>query len=124
MTTNRRLEVLSRQLAQQGIADAPDIAPSVCSGAVRTLPRFDPYIMETYLDDLRELKKQVYDLFKYKPELLPQVEEGMSKGGLRCCHCMVTHMAVVADTRVSCIIPHLIAPSCSNNGIGPLMPST
>lgn len=77
--------------------------------AVRSLPFFDPYIMETYLDDLRELRRQVYDvrprkawgrngppgsicdltrprpcaapqLFKYKPELLPPVGEGMSKG--------------------------------------------
>lgn len=44
----------------------------------RSLPRFDPYILETYLDDLRELKRQVYDLFKYKPELLPGPE--LSKG--------------------------------------------
>lgn len=46
--------------------------------AVRSLPKFDPYIMETYLDDLREMKRQVYDLFKFKPELLPGPE--LSKG--------------------------------------------
>lgn len=40
--------------------------------------RFDPYIMETYLDDLREMKRQVYDLFKYNPELLTGPE--LSKG--------------------------------------------
>jgi hypothetical protein len=34
--------------------------------------------METYLDDLREMKRQVYDLFKFKPELLPGPE--LSKG--------------------------------------------
>lgn len=46
--------------------------------AVRSLPKFDPYILETYLDDLREMKRQVYDLFKFKPELLPGPE--LSKG--------------------------------------------
>uniref|UniRef100_A0A383WGP6 Acyl-coenzyme A oxidase n=1 Tax=Tetradesmus obliquus TaxID=3088 RepID=A0A383WGP6_TETOB len=43
---------------------------TAAGAAVRSLPRFDPYIMETYLDDLREMKRQVYDLFKYNPELL------------------------------------------------------
>lgn len=50
--------------------------------AVRSLPRFDPYILETYLDDLREMKRQVYDLFKFKPELLPGPE--LSKGACAC----------------------------------------
>lgn len=69
-----RLGVVCGHLAPQAIAR------NDCSGtAVRSLPRFDPYIMETYLDDLRELKKKAYDLFKYKQELLPQVEEGLSK---------------------------------------------
>lgn len=35
---------------------------------------------ETYLDDMRDLKRQVYDMFKYHPELLPAVEEGLTKG--------------------------------------------
>lgn len=34
--------------------------------------------METYLDDLRELKRQVYDLFKFTPELLTGTE--LTKG--------------------------------------------
>jgi hypothetical protein len=34
--------------------------------------------METYLDDLREMKRQVYDLFKFNPELLTGPE--LSKG--------------------------------------------
>lgn len=63
--------------AQAQLARAP------ASAAVKGLPRFDPYIMETYLDDLRDLKRTVYDLFKFRPELLPAVEEGMSKGAQR-----------------------------------------
>jgi hypothetical protein len=65
-----RLEVLSQQM----------LSPSPCSGAVKTLPRFDAHILESYIDDLRELKQKVYDLFKANPELLPVAEEGLSKG--------------------------------------------
>lgn len=61
-------------------AEQQQLALNPTSGAVKGLPRFDPYVMETYLDDLRDLKRQVYDLFKFRPELLPVVEEGMSKG--------------------------------------------
>lgn len=81
-TSTRRLQVIARQMAQPA-AMSPDgiaVVPCSSSAAVRTLPRFDPYILETYLDDLRELKRQVYDLFKYKPELLPHTEEGLTKG--------------------------------------------
>lgn len=80
MLSRGRLQVLSRQLlhdeAQQ--QQAAGLVASPCSAAVRSLPRFDPYILETYLDDLREMKRQVYDLFKFRPELLPGPE--MSKG--------------------------------------------
>jgi hypothetical protein len=39
--------------------------------------------METYLDDLREMRRQVYDLFKYKPELLtgPELSKGEQQQG-------------------------------------------
>eukprot|EP00195_Chlamydomonas_chlamydogama_P012817 CAMPEP_0202892802 /NCGR_PEP_ID=MMETSP1392-20130828/2490_1 /ASSEMBLY_ACC=CAM_ASM_000868 /TAXON_ID=225041 /ORGANISM="Chlamydomonas chlamydogama, Strain SAG 11-48b" /LENGTH=662 /DNA_ID=CAMNT_0049576893 /DNA_START=125 /DNA_END=2113 /DNA_ORIENTATION=+ len=50
-----------------------------CAGAVKSLPRFDAYILETYIDDLRELRTKVFDLFKQHPDLLPTVEEGLSK---------------------------------------------
>lgn len=60
----------------------PQLAMAPCSsnGSVRSLPRFDPYVMEVFMDDQRELKKKVYDLFKLHPDLLPPVEEGLSKG--------------------------------------------
>ncbi|PSC71176.1 acyl-coenzyme A oxidase peroxisomal [Micractinium conductrix] len=47
--------------------------------AVRRLPRFDVTLMEHYLDDLRPLKEEVYELFKQHPELLVKEEEGLSK---------------------------------------------
>jgi hypothetical protein len=85
-----RLAALQAQLAPGGAGGAggsgagappPVLSRAPTSAAVKGLPRFDPYVMETYLDDLRDLKRMVYDLFKFKPELLPVVEEGMSKGG-------------------------------------------
>lgn len=36
--------------------------------------------METYIDDQREMKHMLYDLFKGHPDLLTPVEEGLSKG--------------------------------------------
>jgi hypothetical protein len=51
--------------------------------AAKMLPRFDPGVMETYLDDMREMKLRVYELFRQHPDLLPNVEEGLSKGGVR-----------------------------------------
>ncbi|MEW5307894.1 MAG: hypothetical protein WDW38_007735 [Sanguina aurantia] len=47
--------------------------------ATRTLPKFDSYVLETYLDDLRELKMVVYDVFRNQPELLANVWEGVTK---------------------------------------------
>ncbi|GBG00215.1 hypothetical protein Rsub_12700 [Raphidocelis subcapitata] len=86
-SATRRLAALQSQLTPGGGAAAPpaalqqpsQLARAPTSAAVKGLPRFDPYVMETYLDDLRDLKRQVYDLFKFRPELLPVVEEGMSK---------------------------------------------
>lgn len=80
-TGNHRIQVLARQLAPDAGSEqqAGALSAVPCSAtAVRSLPRFDPYILETYLDDLREMKRQVYDLFKFKPELLPDPE--MTKG--------------------------------------------
>lgn len=77
----RRVAVMSRQLASDAAAGASgsQLSMSPCAAPTRTLPRFDPYILETYLDDLRDIKKKAYDIFKYRPDLLPAVEEGMSK---------------------------------------------
>ena len=35
--------------------------------------------MECYLDDLRDMKKQVYGSLQGRSDLLPAVEEGMTK---------------------------------------------
>jgi hypothetical protein len=79
--SNRRLEVLARHLVTASLDDAEaPVQPQQCAGAVRSLPRFDSYLLERYLDELRELKRVVYDIFKNNPELLTPVEEGLTKG--------------------------------------------
>lgn len=50
---------------------------------IKQLPRFDAGVMETYLDDMRDMKAKVYQMFREHPELLPNVEEGLSKGETR-----------------------------------------
>jgi hypothetical protein len=100
-----RLDVLTRQLASTSIGSSSSSSSSSGHGAqsqhqqqlarqptagsaVRSLPKFDPYIMETYLDDLREMKRQIYDLFKFKPELLPgpELSKGAQRACARCCN--------------------------------------
>lgn len=36
-------------------------------------------MLTTVLDDQRDLKTKVFDLFKASPDLIPHVEEGLSK---------------------------------------------
>lgn len=74
---SRRLAVLAGHLGSSSSGELLH-RQETASSAVRSLPKFDPYIMETYLDDLREMKRQIHDIFKYKPELLPGPE--LSKG--------------------------------------------
>lgn len=78
--SRRRLAVLAGQLDTSSSSGHSSmlVRQETASTAVRTLPKFDPYILETYLDDLREMKRQVYDLYKFKPELLASAE--LSKG--------------------------------------------
>jgi hypothetical protein len=66
-----------------------------------TLARFDPYIMETYLDDLRDMKRQVYDLFKFNPELLTGPE--LSKGAL---HTFVSTIETLFALKLSTRYPN------------------
>ena len=53
---------------------------NVAAVAVRSLPRFDVGVLEAYLDDLRSMKLEVYELLRQHPELLPPTLEGMTKG--------------------------------------------
>ena len=35
------------------------LAMQPCAGAVRSLPRFDAHVLQTYMDDLRDMKAKV-----------------------------------------------------------------
>jgi hypothetical protein len=47
---------------------------------------FESHVLETLLDgEQRQLKNKVFELFRAHPDLLPAVEEGMTKGaGMQC----------------------------------------
>lgn len=90
-TAARRLHALMGHLSMSE-TDSPDLALAAESAsggltrqdtaalAVRSLPRFDVGVMEAYLDDLRSMKLEVYELLRQHPELLPATLEGMTKG--------------------------------------------
>jgi hypothetical protein len=124
--SSRRLAVLAGHLGTSSSSSGQGLVrQETASTAVRSLPKFDPYIMETYLDDLREMKRQVYDLFKFKPELLPGPE--LSKGGcpaacasastiVRCGqdHQVTTDMSATAQSTAPV---HQAAPSISASAL-------
>ncbi|GIL69204.1 hypothetical protein Vretimale_12660 [Volvox reticuliferus] len=64
---------------QLTLSPCASTAPRRARSATKMLPRFDPGVMETYLDDMREMKIRVHELFRQHPDLLPNVEEGLSK---------------------------------------------
>lgn len=87
----RRLRTLNGHLRQSDVgtsspvygkesADVDLTRHNTAALAVRSLPRFDVGVMEAYLDDLRSMKLEVYELLRQHPELLPPVLEGMTKG--------------------------------------------
>ena len=78
---SRRVEALSKQLSppSPALGNGLQMLPTAAT-AGRSLPRFDVGVMEAYLDDLRGMKLDVYELLRQHPELLPPVLEGMTKG--------------------------------------------
>eukprot|EP00798_Chlamydomonas_sp_ICE-L_P019513 gene19513-26185_t len=79
-----RMQILSQHMAANH-SPAGEMQGQVqlsmvpCKGAVKSLPRFDANVLESYIDDMRDVKKKLYDMFKARPELLPAAEEGLSK---------------------------------------------
>jgi hypothetical protein len=84
-TALRRVNALRSHLTlstpASATGDGLQVAPTAALAA-RTLPRFDVGAMEAYLDDLRGMKLEVYELLRQHPELLPPVLEGMTKGAV------------------------------------------
>lgn len=74
-----RLSLLFRHLANE-----PDIKEERLernsTSSVRSLPRFDSYVLGHYIDDLYDFKQSVYEEFRSRPDLLPAIIEGLTKG--------------------------------------------
>ena len=77
-----RLEALARHVGK-GAESAGSSLLRVETSSVRTLPRFDSYVLGHYIDDLYEFKQSVYEEFRSRPDLLPPVIEGLTKGILK-----------------------------------------
>lgn len=80
----RRLGVLGGQLEAVAPSSAGPAQTALqlqpCAAGVRPLPRMDPRAMASVLDDMQDLKRQIYDVFKFNPDLLPPTTEGFTKG--------------------------------------------
>ena len=80
MTAAGRVAVLARHLEVGVHAGAGPSVEAQPARARAALPRFDTVVMEKYIDDLSDLKEEVYELFRGRPDLLPPIIENMTKG--------------------------------------------
>jgi hypothetical protein len=86
MAAERRLGILSNQMVVHGgrAAGASSTDGTLqrlftSSGSASLLESPDPLTMEYFLDDQRDLKQTVFDVFKQHPALLVPTIEGLSK---------------------------------------------
>ena len=79
-TAAERVAVLARHLEVGDHAGARPLVQALPARARAALPRFDTVVMEKYIDDLTDLKEEVYELFRGRPDLLPPIIEDMTKG--------------------------------------------
>ena len=78
-TVSRRLDRLRGQLSSTSGDVSEGIVALPCAGFLPCLEGFDPNVMANFVDDLIFLKKQVYDVFIKRPDLLPSCTEGLTK---------------------------------------------
>lgn len=76
-----RLDTIRRHLAN-ALEHRSGALQSQNTSSVRTLPRFDSYVLGNFIDDLYDFKQNVYEDFQQRPDLLPAVTEGLTKGKL------------------------------------------
>ena len=74
-----RLQALYRHIGE-GVELPSDNLQRLETSSVRTLPRFDSYVLGHFIDDLYDFKQSVYEEFRSRPDLLPAVTEGLTKG--------------------------------------------
>lgn len=88
-TAARRLMAVSMHLDAVPACTPPTAAGiSMRSTRATDLNEFNSHTMEVFLDDLRDMKSAVYEVFKQHPELLLPVTEGLTH---------TQHRAVVRD---------------------------
>ncbi len=80
MAAAQRMQVLAGHLAAGARADGGSGVQAQGARARAALPRFDTTVMEQYVDDLADLKEEVYELFRRRPDLLPPIIEDLTKG--------------------------------------------
>ena len=76
----KRVQVLSGHLAEKAQTNVEPALRMHRARARAALPRFDSTLMEKYIDDLADLKEEVYEVFRRRPDLLPPIIEDMTKG--------------------------------------------
>ena len=74
-----RLQAIYRHIGESTEV-SEDVLQRLETSSVRTLPRFDSYVLGHYIDDLYDFKQSVYEEFRSRPDLLPPVTEGLTKG--------------------------------------------
>ena len=85
MQSGSRVRVLLEHLRPGGNdADSSELVVQPCASSSWSLPRFDVEAMESFLDEFRDLKAEVYGKLEQHPELLLPTLEGLSKGAKSC----------------------------------------
>lgn len=81
MAAGRRINVLNGHLGALEPGDAVNsgLERGLCSAAAGLLENVDAHTMAEFLDDQRQLKAKVFELFQNSPGLLAPSIEGMSK---------------------------------------------
>ena len=80
MEGGTRVRVLLDHLRPSTETETSALAAQPCASSSWSLPRFDVGAMESFLDEYRDLKAEVYGKLEQHPELLLPTLEGLSKG--------------------------------------------
>jgi hypothetical protein len=80
MSASRRLQTVVGQVDDQQVVSAGDVQRAHCSAAPsELLQNVDPHKLALFIDDQRELKSTMFNIFKQRSELLVPTIEGLSK---------------------------------------------
>lgn len=80
MGSNQRVGVLLDHLRSGTAYSESALIAQSCSSSGWSLPRFDVGVMESFLDEYKDLKAEVYGKLQQHPDLLLPTLEGLTKG--------------------------------------------